>query len=290
MYSSADVTVTPRPMYPADGRKLPDCYTQPGDLRDDLQAELGQFPLFKFWGPGASIDATRWIAEAAMRVEARFDPTLSLVYLPHLDYGLQKHGPRARRHRARTRRAGRRRGRPDRLLRGPRRTVIVLSEYGIVPVSRPVHLNRVLRAAGLIGVREELGRELLDAGGSEAFAVADHQIAHVYVNDPARIGEVQRLLESTRRRRRGARRRRQARATARPPALGRAGAASPSRTRGSPTTTGSTTRRRPTTRGRSTSTASPATTRSSCSSTPRSACRRWPWARASSAASSASAR
>ena len=85
MYSSADVTVTPRPMYPADGRKIPDCYTKPGDLRDALQAELGQFPLFKFWGPAASIDSTRWIAEAAKRVESRFDPSRSLVYLPHLD-------------------------------------------------------------------------------------------------------------------------------------------------------------------------------------------------------------
>src|SRR5919112_5675958 len=93
MYSSADVTVTPRPMYPADGRKIPDCYTKPGSLRDELQAELGQFPLFKFWGPAASLDSTRWLAEAAKRVEARFAPDLTLVYLPHLDYGLQKKGP-----------------------------------------------------------------------------------------------------------------------------------------------------------------------------------------------------
>ena len=65
--------------------------------------------------------------------------------------------------------------------------MIVLSEYGIVPVSRPVHPNRVLREAGLISYRMELGREVLDIGGSEAFAVADHQVAHVYVRDPARI-------------------------------------------------------------------------------------------------------
>ena len=65
--------------------------------------------------------------------------------------------------------------------------MIVLSEYGIVPVSRPVHPNRVLRAAGLIAYRMELGREVLDIGGSEAFAMADHQLAHVYVHDPARI-------------------------------------------------------------------------------------------------------
>ena len=195
MYSSAEVTVTPRPMYPADGRKIPDCYTKPGDLRDTLQAELGQFPLFKFWGPGASIESTRWIAEAAKRVEARFGPMLSLVYLPHLDYGLQKRGPAAADNRADLLELDAVAG--DLIdfyeQRGAR--VIVLSEYGIVPVSRPVHPNRALRAAGLISYRMELGREVLDIGGSEAFAMADHQLAHVYVRDPARIGEVKALLE-----------------------------------------------------------------------------------------------
>jgi predicted AlkP superfamily pyrophosphatase or phosphodiesterase len=193
MYSSADVTVTPRPMYPADGRKIPDCYTKPGDLRDRLQAELGQFPLFKFWGPAASIDSTRWIAEAAKIVDVQFDPTLSLVYLPHLDYALQKQGPVG---------VEKPLGELDAVAgelidfyeaRGAR--VIVLSEYGIVPVSRPVHPNRILRAAGLVSYRMELGREVLDIGGSEAFAMADHQISHVYVRDEARIPEVRALFE-----------------------------------------------------------------------------------------------
>jgi predicted AlkP superfamily pyrophosphatase or phosphodiesterase len=196
MYSSADVTVTPRPMYPADGRKIPDCYTTPAGLRDALQAELGQFPLFRFWGPAASIESTRWIAEAAKWVDRRHDPTLSLVYLPHLDYGLQKKGPAPRD-------VGVELGELDAVAgdlidfyesRGAR--VVVLSEYGIVPVSRPVHLNRALRAHGLLELREELGRELLDAGASAAFAVADHQIAHVHVRDPARVEEVRALLEA----------------------------------------------------------------------------------------------
>ena len=94
MYSTADYSVTPRPMYPADGRKIPDVYTAPGALRDELQAELGTFPLFEFWGPRASINSTRWIAEAAKRVEQKHGPTLTLVYLPHLDYNLQQVGPR----------------------------------------------------------------------------------------------------------------------------------------------------------------------------------------------------
>jgi predicted AlkP superfamily pyrophosphatase or phosphodiesterase len=195
MYSSTDVTLTPRPMYPADGRKIPDCYTRPGDLRDRLQAELGQFPLFKFWGPAASIDSTRWIAEAAKRVDQWFDPSLSLVYLPHLDYGLQKKGPALADVRSELAELDAVAGDLIDFYEARGARVIVLSEYGIVPVSRPVHPNRILRDAGLISYRMELGREVLDVGGSEAVAVADHQVAHVYVRDPARVRDVKWLFE-----------------------------------------------------------------------------------------------
>src|SRR5687767_10451245 len=93
MYSSADYSVTPRPMYPADGRKIPDVYARPESLRRELQQKLGTFPLFKFWGPATDISSTRWIADAALEVDRKFNPTLSLVYLPHLDYVLQREGP-----------------------------------------------------------------------------------------------------------------------------------------------------------------------------------------------------
>src|SRR5690606_10023497 len=74
--------------------------------------------------------------------------------------------------------------------------VIILSADGIRPVSGAVDINRVLRRAGLIRVRDELGEEKLDAGASEAFAVVDHQVAHVYVKRPERIAEVKALLEA----------------------------------------------------------------------------------------------
>ena len=197
MYSSADYAVTPRPMYPADGRKLPDVWTQPADLRRALQDELGQFPLFSFWGPTTSIRATRWIADAAVRVDRRHDPTLTLVYLPHLDYGLQRLGPDDPRIAADLRAVDAVCGDLIDYYRARGAQIVVLSEYGIAPVSHPVHLNLALRRAGLLAVREELGRELLDAGASAAFAVADHQVAHVYVNDPARLPRVRTLLEET---------------------------------------------------------------------------------------------
>jgi predicted AlkP superfamily pyrophosphatase or phosphodiesterase len=197
MYSTVDVSLTPRPMYPSDGRKLPDIYSSPPELRDELQRELGTFPLFKFWGPAAGIASTQWIAESAKRVAEKFSPTLTLVYLPHLDYGLQRHGPDlalvARELRAIDAVVG---GLID-FYEARDTSVVLLSEYGITPVSRAVHLNRVLREAGLLRVRVELGRELLDAGASSAFAVADHQVAHIYVNDPAKLNTVRELVART---------------------------------------------------------------------------------------------
>jgi predicted AlkP superfamily pyrophosphatase or phosphodiesterase len=196
MYSSADVSVTPRPMYPADGRKLPDVYSAPAALRDELQAALGTFPLFDFWGPRTSIASTRWIAEASKMVETKFNPTLTLIYLPHLDYNLQRIGPSAPAALNDVREVDDVCGDLIAFYEGRGAAVVVLSEYGIRDVSRPVHVNRVLREHGLVSVRDERGRELLDAGASVAFAVADHQVAHIYVNDPSRLAAVRTIVES----------------------------------------------------------------------------------------------
>jgi predicted AlkP superfamily pyrophosphatase or phosphodiesterase len=194
MYSSADFAVTPRPMYPADGRKIPDIYTEPEDLRDELNAALGAFPLFDFWGPRAGIRSSQWIAQASKRVFDEKKPTLSLVYLPHLDYDLQRFGPGDPRVATALREIDDVVGDLVEHFTKAGARVIVLSEYVITKVSRAVHPNRALRDAGLLRVRRELGTEKLDCGGSEAFAVADHQIAHVYVKSPERLGEVKKLL------------------------------------------------------------------------------------------------
>ena len=196
MYSSVDVSVTPRPMYPADGRKLPDVYTTPPGLREDLQRQLGTFPLFNFWGPKADIASTRWIAGAAKHVEQRSTPTLTLIYLPHLDYNLQRIGTRSPAADADVRQVDDVCGDLIEFYESRDARVIVLSEYGLRDVSTPIHINRALRTKGFVAVRDELGLELLDPGASAAFAVSDHQVAHVYVNDPARLNEVRSLLES----------------------------------------------------------------------------------------------
>jgi predicted AlkP superfamily pyrophosphatase or phosphodiesterase len=196
MYSSADYAVTPRPLYPADGRKIPDIYTEPAELRDELTSRLGAFPLFTFWGPGADVTSTRWIADCARYVEDTYRPTLTLVYLPHLDYNLQRLGPRHPALRQDLRAVDEVCGTLVEHARGRGQRVVVLSEYGITAVAEAIHINRALREAKWLRVRHELGLELLDPGASEAFAVADHQVAHVYVRRPALVGDVKRALEA----------------------------------------------------------------------------------------------
>jgi predicted AlkP superfamily pyrophosphatase or phosphodiesterase len=229
MYSTADYSLTPRPMYPADGRKVFDVYSWPYSIRPEIKRELGEFPFFGFWGPAAGVDTpqgradavSRWIAGAAKWIENKYQPTLNLIYLPHLDYNLQRHGPffagRAGSPLPAAGAHGVTRPTNPKIHRDLREIdaivgdlidffgqrgvpVVLLSEYGITNVDTPVHLNRLFRKSGWLAVKDELGLEILDAGASKVFAVADHQVAHVYLNPDAGSGlekPVRELLEQT---------------------------------------------------------------------------------------------
>lgn len=219
MYSGVDYSITPRPIYRADGGKIFDVYSWPYGIREEIKKHLGEFPFFGFWGPaagretpqGAADGATRWIAESAKWIENKYAPALNLIYLPHLDYNLQRHGPFVASRDTppptpsgaggRFPAAGSREVNPaiisdlnaiDSIVgdlidffhkRGVQ--IVLLSEYGITNADTPVHLNRVFRRQGWLAVKDELGLEVLDAGASRVFAVADHQVAHVYLKDPS---------------------------------------------------------------------------------------------------------
>ncbi len=197
MYSTADWAMTPRPLYPADGRKVFDIHTQPMGLRETVKAALGDFPFPSFWGPAAGIASSKWIAAAARWTEEQYQPTLSLVYLPHLDYGLQKWGPAAPEMIAELTAIDQIAGELFDFYEKRNVKVLVVSEYGISPVNQPVHLNRLFRDKGWLQIKVELGRDTLDAGGSQVFAVADHQVAHVYVQNANLLPQVRAMLEAT---------------------------------------------------------------------------------------------
>ncbi|HZB33514.1 MAG TPA: nucleotide pyrophosphatase/phosphodiesterase family protein [Streptosporangiaceae bacterium] len=194
MGAATDFAVTPRPIYHADGRKSPDCYTVPPSLHDELTDQLGPFPLFTYWGPTAAIDSSRWIAAAARRIMSAHDPDLTLVYVPHLDYDLQRYGPDGPEASAAAREVDAVLGPLLAAARARGATIVVLSEYGITAARRPVDVNRALRRAGLLNVHTQAGMEYLDPWTSRAFAVADHQVAHVYVRDPADLARARDLI------------------------------------------------------------------------------------------------
>ncbi|MEJ2853090.1 MULTISPECIES: alkaline phosphatase family protein [unclassified Saccharothrix] len=190
MGASTDITVTPRPIYHADGRKSPDCYVRPPELHDRLTGALGEFPLFQYWGPTAALKSSEWIVNASVKVFREERPDLLLVYVPHLDYDLQRFGPSS----AQARRAASDVDKALKPLLELDATIVVLSEYGITEARRPVDVNRALRRAGLLEVHTQAGMEYLDPWTSRAFAVADHQIAHVYVRDPADLPRARAVL------------------------------------------------------------------------------------------------
>ncbi|MFT7250104.1 MAG: putative AlkP superfamily pyrophosphatase or phosphodiesterase [Arcticibacterium sp.] len=196
MYSSVDYAVTPRPQYRADGQKVPDCYSSPSSLRDRLQAELGTFPLFHFWGPKTTIQSSQWIADASKKVHEWHNPDLLLVYLPHLDYVLQKYGHNERL-------LSKDLAEIDKVcedlityLESKGVEVSVISEYGITNIEKPIHVNRILREMDLLAIREENGLELLDAGASKAFAVTDHQVSHIYLKDKNQLQVLKERFEA----------------------------------------------------------------------------------------------
>ena len=227
MYSSVDYAITPRPVYKADGGKVFDVYSWPYSVREEIKKDLGEFPFFSFWGPAAGIDspqgkadaASRWIAESAKWIENKYSPTLNLIYLPHLDYNLQRHGvtllnrsivksahdSTIQQFNDLTNPAIHRDLREIDAIVGDlidffgKRgvPVVLLSEYGITNVDTPVHLNRIFRERGWLTVKDELGLEILDAGASKVFAVADHQVAHIYLNESGLEKSVREVLEKT---------------------------------------------------------------------------------------------
>lgn len=197
MYSSADYAITPRPLYPADGRKVFDIHTTPMGMRERIKKDLGAFPFPHFWGPGSNIKSSEWIAASAKWTEEKCWPSLSLVYLPHLDYDLQRYGLDMEKITPAIKEIDDLVGDLIGFYEKRNIKVVLLSEYGITTVDRPVHLNRIFREKGWITVKDELGLETLELGSSKVFAIADHQLAHIYVSDPNLIPQVTEVLQNT---------------------------------------------------------------------------------------------
>lgn len=193
--SGVDLSVTPKPYYGADGNKVFGIAGVPEGLTERLEASLGQFPFASFWGPRAGLPATQWIARATAWVLEKERPDLTLAYLPHLDYEPQRKGPDKcnlpRIVRELDDALGPVLDQAARLGAG----VWIVNEYVHVPVTRAVEINRELRRAGFLRVRPGPFGENIDFFESDAFAVCDHQLAHIYVKAPEKRADVVHLLK-----------------------------------------------------------------------------------------------
>jgi predicted AlkP superfamily pyrophosphatase or phosphodiesterase len=183
----ADYVCTPAPVHNPDGSESLWCYTRPESLYGELMGEFGHFPLQHFWGPMANIKSTDWIVSSAIRGAERFRPNLFYIYLPHLDYAAQKFGPDSEQALNSVAELDAEIGR---LIDGfvaaygdIQPLWLLASEYVITPVNHVCYPNRVLREAGLLAVKETEGGELVDFAASKAFAMADHQLSHIFVQD-----------------------------------------------------------------------------------------------------------
>jgi len=197
MYANVDNSMTPRPHYLADGGKVFDLYSSPEGLHQNIEKEIGTFPFFNFWGPKAGIGASQWIANAAIKEFEQNKPNLQFIYLPHLDYSLQKVGPK---HPSIAKEIAKIDAVIGNIIDAYKQygvEFLMVSEYGITEVNQTVHINKILREQGYINVRRTAGFENLDCGASKAFAVADHQCAHIYINDKSCTDNIKALLEAT---------------------------------------------------------------------------------------------
>ncbi len=198
MFASADVVVTPAPIHLDEGL-VPWCYSKPVGFYERLAERHGEFQLPWYWGPIAGSKSSEWIAKAALDILDEHRPTLTFVYLPHLDYNTQRFGADSEQFKADLRKmdeivgdlvAG-----VERLGLRDDTAIVLVSEYAMTDVNRPVLLNRALREQGLLAVRTIAGREYLDLELSQAFAMVDHQIAHVFVQ-PGQVQTVRAALEA----------------------------------------------------------------------------------------------
>ncbi len=188
---AADVVVTPKPVHAADGSTISACWTSPPELAAALDERLGRFPLHRYWGPGAGIEGSAWIAAAAQHVWQSHRPALQLTYIPHLDYDNQRLGPSDPRNvdalaevlevlSPLVEQAVRDGGR-----------VVLVSEYGMTDVERSLAPNQLLVNSGLLAL-DDTGE--IDYAHCDAFALCDHQVAHVYCRDEAAQDRVVTLL------------------------------------------------------------------------------------------------
>ncbi len=193
-----DLVLSPAPIHKHHGGMIQDCYTQPPELYSYLCKKIKRpFNLFRYWGPFTSIQSTQWIVDATCEVmQSTYAPDVLLTYLPHLDYDQQRYGSQ---HPKSKKAFLELESLIEKIIDTAKQNhyeVIIVGDYAITPTRKPIYLNRILRENKLLTPRFVQDACYLDLWKTPVFAVVDHQVAHIVVNDSADTNEVKQLLES----------------------------------------------------------------------------------------------
>ena len=196
---TVDLILSPAPVHKHHGGMIQDCYSKPSGLYRKLCRKIGRpFKLQHYWGPLASWKVGEWIVEAVSEMLSNPDlaPDLLLGYLPSLDYDLQRKDPETDGGVVKT--LNRVKEQLLRLIKSAESNgydVLIFGDYHVAPVRCAVTPNVVLREAGFLTVRHIKNMAYPDFYASRAFAMADHEIAHVYIPDNNDIPAVKNLLK-----------------------------------------------------------------------------------------------
>lgn len=184
LYINSDIVITPKPIH-LENQMITWCYSKPAGYYEEVSEHIGEFDLYSYWGPFASIKSSQWILDATLYTLKKHNPDLTLVYLPHLDYAAQKYGPDSDQFKTSLVELDNLVGKLidglEALNLDKETEIMLLSEYGFYNVSNSMSPNKILKDVGLLSTRIIAGKEYLDYEYSKAFAMVDHQIAHVFV-------------------------------------------------------------------------------------------------------------
>ena len=201
LYTNNDIVISPRPIHLETGQMDLWCYSKPVNYYETIMDKLGEFNLMNYWGPFASIKSTEWIAKSVQYTVENEKPNLLYAYFPQLDYSVQKHGKSSVQVQDDLRKVDNCIGS---IIESTKKSGIfdqtqflLLSEYSFNDVNGAIPINRILRDKELLKVRTIKNKEYIDYEYSEAFAMVDHQVAHIYLNKfgKSKINVIKKILE-----------------------------------------------------------------------------------------------
>lgn len=199
MFANSDFIITPRPIHLENGSIDMWCYSKPPNYYEEVSQNIGEFDLYSYWGPFSSLKSSEWISKSIEYTLEKNTPNVLLAYLPHLDYSSQKYGPNSNQTKDDLKKIDEIVNsivkKTEKLGMDGETEFIIFSEYAFNNVEEGIPINRILREKGLISTRTVKDKEYVDYEYSKAFAMVDHQIAHIYINNPEEKNIVKDVLK-----------------------------------------------------------------------------------------------